>query len=110
MTSAELDELERLANAATPGPWVLVTSRVGPASPHHAPRVDHAVMSNGGPIVAFGLHSQRADPRLIAAAREAIPKLIARVRELEELAASRYVCWSCLGPVAFRGLPGQGSK
>lgn len=84
MTKEELDELERLANAATPGPWVLVTSRVGPASPHHAPKVDHAVMSNGGPVVAFGLHSQSADPRFIAAAREAVPRLIARVRELEE--------------------------
>ena len=82
MTAAELDALEALANAATPGPWVLVTSRVGPASPHHAPKVDHAVMSNGGPIVAFGLHSQRADPRFIAASRDAMPKLIAQVRSL----------------------------
>ena len=85
MTADELDELEALANAATPGPWKLITSRVGPASPHHAPKVDHAVMSNGGPVVAFGIHSQRADPRFIAAAREAVPKLIARVRVLEDM-------------------------
>lgn len=52
MTTAELDALEALANRAdaTPGPWMLATSR---------------------------------DLAFMAAAREAMPKLIARVRELE---------------------------
>ena len=93
MTAAELDELEAIANAATPGPWMLVTSRVGPASPHHAPKEDYAVMSNSGPVVAFGLHSQRADPCFIAAAREAVPKLIAQVRDLGKQRSSLCRCF-----------------
>ena len=92
MTATELDELEALANAATPGPWMLATSRAGPASAHIPPYVTHGLLLGTGEGITT-THTtsspgeamrHRRDLAFIAAAREAVPKLIARVRELEE--------------------------
>ena len=59
-----LDELERLCEAATPGPWTLDESESGLIGPHCEPIVE------------------ACDALFIAAARDALPKLIAEVRRL----------------------------
>lgn len=70
MTPAELDELEKLANAATPGPW--------------------EALDNGDAYVVLGdvtdicCPHHAEDMEFIASSREAIPKLIVEVRRLRE--------------------------
>lgn len=72
----DLEELERLAKAATPGPWKvddLNNIRIAP---------------KGRPIVAT-IHDcedylpRMADAQYITAACNAVPELIQRIRELE---------------------------
>jgi hypothetical protein len=58
----DLDELQRLCDAATPGPWDVE---------------DGVVLRKVGDVIFV------EDAAFIAAARDALPKLIARVRELE---------------------------
>lgn len=70
MTKEELDALEALANASTPGPWV--------AS-------GHRVRASGDPDPIISLWNGAYDAAFVAAARESTPRLIARVRELEEI-------------------------
>jgi hypothetical protein len=69
-----LDELERLCNAATPGPWTAHEDDEDKEGwsfkVHDAP----------GPIIDCMVAS---DARFIEAARYALPKLIAKVRELQ---------------------------
>lgn len=75
-----LDELERLLEKATPGPWVEPKYREG---------------DDNGPYLATpsGKHIGRfdyadnnlADKRLIAALRNEAPKLIAAAREVERM-------------------------
>jgi hypothetical protein len=77
MTKKELDELETLANAATPGPW-LAQGVLG--------RVMWICTDSGCNVVCAEdreMDFRMEDGEFIAAAREAIPRLIARVRELE---------------------------
>jgi hypothetical protein len=86
VTSADLERWQALADAATPGPWT------------HDPAADEADVIQdrpdmadigGGPIVAecggrqpmWTAHHN--DAAFIAAARVAVPRLVARVRELE---------------------------
>ncbi len=64
MTTAELDELERLEREATPGPWYCT---------------EHVVETLNG-RVAENLKTSH-DTTLIAAARNALPTLIAAARE-----------------------------
>jgi len=67
-----LDELERICNAATPGPWTLDEHGDGLRAP------------NGNPIVeTWSGTRRRGDARFIEAARYALPKLIAELRELQ---------------------------
>jgi hypothetical protein len=67
-----LDELERLCNAASPGPWMLDA---------HG---DGLTAANGDPIAETWSGTRRLhDARFIKAARHALPKLIATVRELQ---------------------------
>lgn len=88
MTSEELNKLEALCEKATPGPW-----RTGNASAddfwHGKGSIlhDEKVLFVGN--VNFDL---AADAAFIAAAREAVPKLIAEVRTLsaEFIAQSWY--------------------
>lgn len=71
-----LDELERLGKAGTPGPW--------------NPFGGWMDTDNGKDI---GFFFKCADANLIAAARNALPALIARIRELE----GKLEKWECDG-------------
>lgn len=70
-----LDELERLCNAATPGPWTL-------------DEADWQITGPDGELICdiadVAADLARADAAFIAAARLALPRLIAKVRELFE--------------------------
>jgi hypothetical protein len=66
-----LDELQWLCNAATPGPWTIDESG------------DGVVAQNGNPIAeTWGGTRRLGDARFIAAARYALPRLIAELRRL----------------------------
>ncbi len=81
MADLDLDALDALAAAATPGPWEVEFDGTEPA----------AVYADDGGIgtayicrdLAQGVSYGEADAAFIAAAREAVPALTARVRELE---------------------------
>lgn len=77
--AAEIEKLRELAAAATPGPWVQ-----SGAMGIHTERGDCVALTHFG-------RARKADSLFIAAARTAIPSLLARVADLErELdAASR---------------------
>ena len=85
MDSAKLDELERLAKAATPGPWTegrhdMKSIVEGyPAKYIYSPF--QAVAIACGEDVAW--HQVICNAEYIVAACNAVPELIARVRELE---------------------------
>jgi len=81
MTDAELDELERLAAAASPAPWIAHT---GPAlgcddviwlDGTDDSQPDMCVLHEGRPAPA-------SDFEFIAAARNCVPRLVAEVRKL----------------------------
>lgn len=104
-----LDELEALANAATPGPWRIWDGPeyvgggrdlcVG-AGEQWLANMDHRHSDHHDKIVCDYNHNENCDicslqsdpitkeqetnARFIAVARTAVPELIARVRELEE--------------------------
>lgn len=85
MDRIDLDELERLAKAATPGPW-----KEGRHDMFSIVEGAHAkyIYANSIPIaISTGEENDcervLADARYIAAACNAVPSLIARVRELE---------------------------
>lgn len=97
MSPEELDALEALANAATPGPW----ERVEPHEPdccgccdefpHGAQDAIRRVGEEYGEIIQCdsGVYGPNLDDaNFIVAARTAIPKLIAELREAREDAAS----------------------
>jgi hypothetical protein len=74
LTDEELDELERLCNAATPGPWQsFVEGR------------DHSSGSSfvrtAGEDIEF-LGATSADQDFIASARQAVPRLLREIRAL----------------------------
>lgn len=78
-----IDEIERRANAATPGPWMPPTQRErGPGCDDHACVVDHEGCA------VWPWH-RREDMEFAYAARTDVPALIARVRELEAESAKR---------------------
>jgi hypothetical protein len=84
MTELDLDEIEARANAATPGPWEAYFTLHG----------DPMVVEQGqGPFGAVTLPSTapddygKANAEFIAHAREDIPALVQRVRELEQTLA-----------------------
>lgn len=80
MDKIDLEELERLAAQATPGPWAANNwGRVWYTSNHNSKRLVCDTMRN----TVRNPKSWRANARLIAAMRNAVPELIARVRELE---------------------------
>jgi hypothetical protein len=70
MTNDELDTLDALAAAATPGPWEMGTGKA------------YNVLTLTE-VLAEGLES--ADAAFIAAARDAVPALVAEVRRLREV-------------------------
>ncbi|MCT9017121.1 hypothetical protein N6G05_26580 [Cupriavidus gilardii] len=84
MGELNLDELERLAKAATPGPWEWWTS-------NSFLRLSGPDGRDGGVLYACNIRNEyatvvvsEADRRFIAEARTALPALIARIRELEQ--------------------------
>ncbi len=77
MTPTDLDELERLAREATPGPWrYFVYDEVWGVSRVERPRRSICQCRYGANDVE--------NARFIAASREAIPALCAEVRRLRE--------------------------
>lgn len=93
VTREQLDEWAALAEKATPGPWEWEGDYPKDAPcPHDTEWCDHGpdlrAGDGGWVIVSMGydashLDIEDADAAFIAAAREAIPALIARVKELE---------------------------
>lgn len=75
MSTAELDELERLADDATPGPWKEFTANKGS---------DLSETFVHGPDKRWLARDfEPFNARFVAAAREAVPALIAEVRRLQ---------------------------
>lgn len=108
MTDEELDELEALANAATPGPWNSGTAFCCPdmgwlANPKgkvcnlEASKKTHSLLAE--------------DAQFIAACREAVPALISEVRRLQELICRAERDGFCFDhPEHARGCPWCGEK
>lgn len=86
MDSAQLEELERLHKAATPGPWVANNwGRVWYTPNPDSKRLVCDTMRN----TVRNPKKWRANARLIASMREAVPELIAENRALLERAQMR---------------------
>ena len=87
MTEAELAEIEALAKAATPGPWkrVFGDGEYFVTSPTNDE--DNPVMSNTD---FYPAAVTAEDQAFCAAARSAVPLLIAEVRRLRALVESAY--------------------
>lgn len=69
----DLDELMRLHAAATPGPWKVATWYGG----------YHTIRPKKEPEKSLGQIERKADAVYICAACNAVPELVARIRELE---------------------------
>lgn len=76
MTRPDLDALAALLDKATPGPWATNGGRV-------ECRDDHGWVNDGWIIGDLDGPDAEANSALIVAAVNALPELIARVRELE---------------------------
>lgn len=68
-----LDELMRLHEAATPGPWKVATWYGG----------YHTIRPKKEPEKSLGQIERKADAAYIVVACNAVPELVARIRELE---------------------------
>jgi hypothetical protein len=84
LTAAEVAEAERLANAATPGPWEALYEPYGITGGNAEIRSD-----SDGYLVVYSLDGcggvqKRDDAEFIAAAREGYPKALATIRALED--------------------------
>ncbi len=76
ITEEELDRLEKLCDAATKGPW---TSYI---EGRDCESGSHFIMTAGDDIELSG--ATIADYDFIAAARQAVPRLIAEIRALRQ--------------------------
>ena len=92
MTPEQLDEIEKLANAATPGPWNMAEDFFA----HNPASSDVVVTGPPGHFddVAVIRYQRNYDTRkgnaaFIAAAREDVPALLAEVRRLMALLERR---------------------
>lgn len=98
MTQDELDRLEALANAATPGPWV--ANGGVPEQVIHCPTKRHPNRTTFHSIVwltqtdyasgEYYADMMDGDAQFIAAARDAVPALVAEVRRLRGLVEAAY--------------------
>lgn len=80
----DLNELERLANACFVGPWKAETWGVEYPSETDPHVIAQIYSTHGGKIHTFGFKRfAKTHAEFIAAARTAVPELIARVRWLE---------------------------
>lgn len=105
LTDEEFSELERLEKAATPGPWEFGTAMCCPDAGW--------ISSTGGSVCpqssAKLTHSMDAwDAELCTAARNALPSLLAEVRELR--AARLHDCPHCPCEGGARGIDGACAK
>ena len=90
MTPERLNELEALCDAATPGPWFewfALNEREGDISTTEDGKDD------GYAVVVGTWFQGDQDRAFIAAARTALPELIARVRELSKAAEHVVAAW-----------------
>lgn len=80
MDPEQLEHLDQLASEATPGPWVYLLSAMG--DPSNGP--DHISLDGPEYTVAEieGCRTGDRDATFIAAARIAVPELVAEVRRL----------------------------
>lgn len=79
MTNEKLDALEALANAATPGPWEVHSHR------EHSATFDWHGVNNASGKEVTGDFLLAEDAAFIAAARTAVPELVAECRRLREM-------------------------
>lgn len=78
MSNLDLDAIEALANAASPGPWRVGSVDTDPVFAWHG-----ATMGGERQLLRFNpCFSYANDAAFIAAAREAVPALVAEVRRL----------------------------
>lgn len=73
---SDLDELMRLHDAATPGTWKVTTWYGG----------YHTIRPKKEPEKSLGQIERKHDAAYICAACNAVPELVARIRELEDAA------------------------
>lgn len=89
---ADLDELDRLEKAATPGPWGQGVQRIDAGIVVDRNRRQVALASGESPMHDKRLieahEIQRANAAFIAAARNAMPGMIRELREARELLRS----------------------
>ena len=85
LTDYELPELERLAAAATPGPWV---ANIEEEAPIGGDSMIELGLSGDFPPDMYVFHDRQiapsADIKFIAAARNYVPRLITELRRLRE--------------------------
>ena len=97
MSMIDLDELMKLREAATPGPWKSCTDEVyvcGELSYY-----DYVGNAEGQEVVSRITSVSEEDSAYICAACNAIPELVARIRELEaQLRATNTTQVSALEP------------
>ncbi len=79
MTEEELNELQKLADAATPGPWKAF-GQYGKSQNYTVETPDKKVWVIGDAIY----HEDNGDHKFIAASRTAVPELISALREKDE--------------------------
>jgi hypothetical protein len=85
-----LDELERLEQAATPGPWETSECDCARACKVNVSDADGYGIALGWPyanirtVLKNDQCANQSDAALIVAARNALPELIRRIRELEQ--------------------------
>ena len=81
MDKIDLNELERLAEAATPGPWETVTYGIYARNHRgHLIPVAETILPD---CFDDAYTAHKKDAAFIVAACNAVPELIARIRELE---------------------------
>ncbi len=94
MTPAQLEELKRLCDAATPGPWAAESYMATSGGP------EIVAISTGGHGGRYALTRETAE--FVAAARSVVPELIAEVERLRELVKDAE-CAGWRGPVVTPG-------
>lgn len=95
MTEAELQDLERLTDAATNGPWVHVDNgdqyqEIWNYCGEQECEADTEAEWCACECISQGIDSGAADAAFIAAARDAVPALVAEVRRLKEANDTAY--------------------
>ena len=97
----DIDALEALERAATPGPWT-ATNRVRDDGVWMVERDGDDLIAD---IDGDNHECDAANAALIAAARNALPELIAEVRRHRALADDRSKCPACMGHECWRDDP-----